>query len=161
MRHAKVYCNFARSLSIWRQHLIFCQTCLWTGIILDYLHLVSEIPRPLLFLDKKKPFGRYIHPSETLIVAKFSAIYIYDINYNKSFAFTSCSGALIGLVCTRPPLLLLNHIIILGKQVIYQSRLKKCKPVLIRLKNKLKVFCIWWAIVAIQIHRCFLYFIIF
>ena len=29
-----------------------------TGIILDYLHLVSENPRPLLFLEKKKIFGR-------------------------------------------------------------------------------------------------------
>ena len=28
-----------------------------TGIILDYLHLVSENPRPLLFLEEK-PFGR-------------------------------------------------------------------------------------------------------
>ena len=27
------------------------------GIILDYLHLVSENPRPLLFLEEK-PFGR-------------------------------------------------------------------------------------------------------
>ena len=64
-----------------------------TGIILDYLHLVSENPRPLPLLEKKS-FGRWQTPpppSETLILPKFSAIYIYDINYNKSFAFTSCS----------------------------------------------------------------------
>ena len=34
-----------------------------TGIILDYLHLVSENPRPLLFLEKKKNLlGGDIHP---------------------------------------------------------------------------------------------------
>ena len=51
------------------------------------------------------------------------------------------SGIVFGLLCTRPHLLalLLNHIIILGKQVIYQSLLKKCKPLLIHLKNKLKI----------------------
>ena len=45
---------------------------------------------------------------------------------------------LFGLLHTRSPWLLLNHIIIMGKQVIYQSRLKKCKPLLTHLKNKLK-----------------------
>ena len=49
------------------------------------------------------------------------------------------SDIVFGLVCTRLHLLLLNHIVILGKQVIYQSRLKKCKPLLIHLKNKLKI----------------------
>ena len=34
------------------------------------------------------------------------------------------SDNVFGLVCMRPHLLLLNHIIILGKQVTYQSRLK-------------------------------------
>ena len=45
---------------------------------------------------------------------------------------------LFGLLHTRSHWLLLNHIIIMGKQVIYQSRLKKCKPLLTHLKNKLK-----------------------
>ena len=49
------------------------------------------------------------------------------------------SDIVFGLICMRPHLLLLNHIIILGKQVIYQSRLKKSKPLLIHLKNKLKI----------------------
>ena len=52
-----------------------------TGIILDYLHLVSERTRPLLFLENKKTFWEVTYtpnPSETLILPKFSA-------------FTSCS----------------------------------------------------------------------
>ena len=49
------------------------------------------------------------------------------------------SDIVFGLICMRPHLLLLNHIIILGKQVIYQSRQRKCKPLLIHLKNKLKI----------------------
>ena len=55
----------------------FLPNLIVTCIILDYLHLVYENPRPL--------------PSEILILPKFSAIYIYDINYNKSFSFTSGS----------------------------------------------------------------------
>ena len=76
--------------------LIFLPNLFVTGIILDYLPLVSENPSPLPFLEKKKkPFWEMtIHPpppSETLILKKFSAIYIYVITYNKSFTFTSCS----------------------------------------------------------------------
>ena len=37
--------------------LIFLPNLFVTGIILDYLHLVSGNPRPLLFLEEK-PFGR-------------------------------------------------------------------------------------------------------
>ena len=33
-----------------------------TGIILDYLHLVSENPSPLPFLEKKNLLGGDIHP---------------------------------------------------------------------------------------------------
>ena len=33
-----------------------------TGIILDYLHLVSENPRPLLFLEKENLLGGDRHP---------------------------------------------------------------------------------------------------
>ena len=44
------------------------------------------------------------------------------------------SDIVFGLICMRPHLLLLNHIIILGKLVIHQSRLKKCKQILIHLK---------------------------
>ena len=74
--------------------LIFSPNVFVTGIILDYLSLVSENPSPLPFLEKKKPFGRWYTPPppyETLILKKFSAIYIYVITYNKSFTFTSCS----------------------------------------------------------------------
>ena len=60
-----------------------------TGIILSYPHLVSENPRPLPFLEKKKKkknlLGGDIHPHphlQPLILPKFSAIYIYDINSN-------------------------------------------------------------------------------
>ena len=43
---------------------------------------------------------------------------------------------LFGLLHTRSHhWLLLNHIIIMGKQVIYQSRLKKFKPLLAHLKK--------------------------
>ena len=66
-----------------------------TGIILDYLHLVSENPRPLLFLGKKNLLGGDIHSHphlKPLYSQSFLQIYIYDINYNKSFAFTSCRG---------------------------------------------------------------------
>ena len=62
--------------------------------LIDYLPLVSENPSPLPFLEKKNLLGGDIHPlppSETLILKKFSAIYIYVITYNKSFTFTSCS----------------------------------------------------------------------
>ena len=67
-----------------------------TGIILDYLPLVSENPSPLPFLEKKTLLGGDYTPpppppSETLILKTFSAIYIYVITYNKSFTFTSCS----------------------------------------------------------------------
>ena len=62
--------------------------------LIDYLPLVSENQSPLPFLEKKNLLGGDIHslpPSETLILKKFSAIYIYVITYNKSFTFTSCS----------------------------------------------------------------------
>ena len=37
-----------------------------TGIILDYLHLVSENPRPLPFLEKKNLLGGDIQPHSHL-----------------------------------------------------------------------------------------------
>ena len=43
--------------------LIFLPNLFVTGIILDYLPLVSENPSPLPFLEKKKPFWEMtIHP---------------------------------------------------------------------------------------------------
>ena len=45
-----------------------------TGIILDYLHLVSENPSPHPGLEKKL-LGGDPPPSETILLPKFSAIY--------------------------------------------------------------------------------------
>ena len=52
--------------------LIFSPNVFVTGIILDYLSLVSENPSPLPFLEKKNLLGGDIHPQshlkETLIL---------------------------------------------------------------------------------------------
>ena len=66
--------------------LIFSPNVFVTGIILDYLSLVSENPSPLPFLEKKKNLlGGDIHPQSHL-----KPLY-YKSFYNKSFTFTSCS----------------------------------------------------------------------
>ena len=67
--------------------LIFSPNVFVTGIILDYLSLVSENlnPSPLPFLEKKNLLGGDIHPQSHL-----KPLY-YKSFYNKSFTFTSCS----------------------------------------------------------------------
>ena len=62
--------------------LIFSPNVFVTGIILDYLSLVSENPSPLPFLEKKNFWEVIYTPKKPLYYKSF---------YNKSFTFTSCS----------------------------------------------------------------------